>query len=236
MKSVRTALSALLLLTSWTAQAADPVTEAISQAYVPYRVALFQTNMKAQKESEQAMAQAQQAWQSLTERFAMKPTLPYEGDPAFRTTLQEVGKVYDQAAGEIRLQKLAQAHETLEKVRDLLAGLRQRNGVVVFSDHMNAYHEAMEHLLNDGAAMTASPQGMLTLVERVGVLAYLAGRLRSEAPKSMLGNPDFTTALEALEASVAQLRQAALKQDATAARDALSQIKRPYSRMFIKFG
>ncbi len=43
-------------------------------------------------------------------------------------------------------------------------------------------------------------------------------------------------ALQALETSVTVLQRAAMKQDATAAREALGRLKGPYSRMFLKFG
>jgi len=224
------------MLASFGARAADPVTEAINQAYAPYRVALFRTNSQAQAESEQAMAQARQAWQAILDRFAAQPPIPYDRDPEFRASLNAVVKVYEQAAGEVGQGKLVQAHETLEQARDIMAELRRRNGVVVFSDHMNAYHTEMEHVLQQGTAMTSSPQAMLTLVQRVGVLEYLAQRLRSEAPKALLGDAEFDAALHALETSVAALQRAAMNQDVTAAREALGRLKGPYSRMFLKFG
>lgn len=224
------------LLTALDARAADPVTDAINQAYAPYRAALFRTNSKAQAESEQAMAQARQAWQAIVDRYAAQPPIPYDSDPGFRASLQAVVKVYEQAASEIGQGKLAQAHETLEEARDVMAELRRRNGVIVFSDHMNAYHAEMEHVLQQGPALTSSPQAMLTLVKRVGVLEYLAQKLRSEAPKTLQGDAEFVAALQALETSVTLLHRAAMNQDAAAAREALGRLKGPYSRMFLKFG
>jgi hypothetical protein len=216
--------------------ATDPVTDAMQQAYAPYRMALFRTNSKAQAESEQAMAQAQQAWTSVIDRFGAKAAVPYDRDAGFAATLHDVERIYETAAAEIAAHKLPQAHETLEQVRDLLAGLRQRNGVVVFSDHMNAYHAEMEHLLQHGEALTTSAGGVLLLMERVGVLGYLTVRLRSEAPKALSEKPEFSAALQGVEASVAALRKAVLEQDAAAARKALGELKKPYSQMFLKFG
>lgn len=224
------------LLVFGAAQAADPVTEAINQAYAPYRAALFRTNSKAQAESEAAMAQARQAWKSIQDRYAATPPIPYDRDPEFSVSLTAVTQVYEQAAAEIDQGKLAQAHETLEQARDIMAELRRRNGVIVFSDHMNAYHAEMEHVLEQGQAMTSSPQAMLTLVKRVGVLEYLARRLRSEAPKALQNDAEFSTALQALETSVYTLHRAAMNQDAAAAREALGRLKGPYSRLFLKFG
>ena len=235
---MRTLLSCALLAVLWAgaARAADPVTDAINEAYGPYRAALFRTNSKAQAESAQAVAQAQQAWQALTERYAAQPPIPYDRDPGFVASLQAVHKVYAQAAAEVAQGQLTQAHETLEQARDLMAELRRRNGVVVYSDHMNAYHAEMERLLEQEQALTSSPQALLTLLKRVGVLEYLAARLRSEAPPKLQGQPEFMEALQALEGSVTVLHRAAMKQDAAAVREALGRLKGPYSRMFLKFG
>jgi hypothetical protein len=227
---------ALGSLAAGPALSADPVTEAMQGAYVPYRAALFRTNSQAQLESEQAVAQAQQAWMTLSERYGSRPPAPYDRDPKFADTLAAVAAVYERAAQQIRGQGLPQAHATLEQVRDLMADLRRRNDVVVYSDHMNAYHAEMEKLLEHGAQTLASPQGPLRLMEQVGSLAYLAHRLRSEAPAALLREAEFTPLLEAVEASVSALRAAALSQDVAAARAAIGKLKGPYSRLFLKFG
>ena len=96
--------------------------------------------------------------------------------------------------------RLTPAHETLEQVRDLLAGMRQRNGVVVFSDHMNAYHEEMEHVVVDGPKQLADAAGAQALLARVGALDYLARRLRTQAPEALLRDAEFTALLAKVEA------------------------------------
>lgn len=225
-----------IALLGLSAHAADPVTEAMQAAYPPYRAALFRTNGKAQAEAEQAITQAQQAWKALSERFAAKPPVPYDQDPQFAATLAQVAAVYERAAKEAGAGQLPQAHETLEQVRDLTADLRKRNNVAVYSDAMNAYHAEMEHVLTDGAKTLAAPQGQLLLMGQVGALDYLAKRLRADAPAALLRDADFTTHLQAVEASVAQLRQAVLGGDASAVREAIAKLKGPYSRMFLKYG
>lgn len=218
------------------AQAADALTEAVQAAYPPYRAALFRTNGKVQAEAEQALAQARQAWSGLLSRFGAGLPAPYDRDPKAAATLSEVSAVYERAAAQVAARDLAAAHETLEHARDLLADLRRRNGVIVFSDHMNAYHEVMETVLGEGAAQLASPAGQATLLARTGALDYLSRRLRSEAPPALAGNAEFTAAQQQVQASVDALLQALARQDATAARDALDKLKKPYSQLFLKFG
>ena len=231
-------ISSVVLFSSFThfAHAADPVTDAMEKAYVPYRVALFKTNSDAQEESRQALLQAQQGWNQLAERYGAKPPVPYERDAAFANSLAEVSKVYVKALDEVGKNKLTDAHETLEHARDVMAEMRRRNQVIVFSDHMNSYHAEMEKMLNDGEKILAQPNGILLLTAQVGALEYLASRLKSEAPADYLKNEEFNGMRKAVEESVAELKASLLSQNVAKVKEAMAKIKKPYSKMFIKFG
>ena len=238
LKKLLLRVSALTLATtlSLSAQAADAVTEAMQVAYAPYRAALFRTNGKSQAEAQQAMVQTQQAWKGVAERFAASPPAPYDRDADFVGTLNKVAAVYDKAAGEIGLGKLHEAHETLEAARDHLATLRRRNGVVVYSDHMNAFHAEMERLLIERPQYLAGPHGLQLLIAHSGVLEYLARQLRLQAPAMLLQNAEFETLLKGVEASVQNLKSAAFGQDPATIQDAMSKVKMPYSKLFLQFG
>lgn len=229
-------MSLALLSVGGLAFAADPVTEAMQKTYVPYRVALFKTNNNAPEESRQAVLQARQGWAAVREQFGANPPAPYAGDAGFAPALAAVDTVYAKALDEIGRNQLTVAHETLEEVRDILADLRRRNQVVVFSDHMNAYHAEMEHFLDDGEKMLAAQNGLLELTAKTGALDYLAKRLKSEAPASLLKNEEFIGLLKAVEKSVADLKAALFAQDVAKVKEAIGNLKKPYSRMFIKFG
>ena len=205
-------------------------------AYAPYRAALFRTNGKSQPEARQAIAQAQSAWKLVTERFAGAPPAPYDRDTQFGATLAKVSSVYDKAEKQIGAGELSAAHETLEEVRDLLAALRQRNGVVVFSDHMNAYHAEMEHALIEGPKILAGAQGIALLTAQAGVLEYLVSQLRAQAPAASRENAEFLSLLADVEGSVQALKTAAVSQDVAAVRAAIANLKAPYSKLFLKFG
>jgi len=225
-----------LMLAAGIANAADPVTDLMQKTYGPYRVALFKTNNNAQEDSRQAVAQAQQGWNQIAAQYGSKPPAPYAGDAEFANSLAEVNKVYVKAAEEIEKNLLTQAHDTLEHARDVMAEMRRRNQVVVYSDHMNAYHAQMEVVMIDGEKTLAGPNGMLQLTAQVGALEFLAGRLKSEAPADYLKNEEFNALNKAVEKSVADLKAALFSQDATKVKEAISKVKGPYSKMFIKFG
>jgi len=229
-------LSVCLISAASAVFAADPVTDAMQKTYAPYRVALFKTNNNAQEDSRQAVIQAQQGWARIASEFGANPPAPYAADSGFSASLAGVNKVYAKALEQIGQNQLVEAHETLEEVRDIMADMRRRNQVVVFSDHMNAYHAEMEHFLTDGEKALAAPNGMLELMAKAGALEYLAGRLKSEASASLLKNEEFVGLLKAVEKSVADLKAALFAQDAAKVKEAIGKLKGPYSKMFIKFG
>jgi hypothetical protein len=236
MKSGIVAGAICLLGLNASAIAGDALTDAMTSAYAPYRAALFRTNGQSQPEAEQAIVQARRSWQSLTQTFGQSAPSPYDRDTRLPSTLAKVAAVYEKAEGEIRSGQLERAHETLEAARELMSELRQRNGVVSFSDHMNAYHAQMELLLNDGPALAGQSAGLLKLLGQAGALEYLARRLRSESPAALRADAEFERSLTAVEQSVGALMQALLAQDGTQAREALGRLKKPYSQLFLKFG
>jgi hypothetical protein len=237
--SLRAANAVALLLgacATFSALAADPVTDAMQDAYAPYRTALFKTNGASQAESQQAMTQAQQSWARLSAQFGTAPPAPYDRDAAFAASLAEVAKVYARAAEQISANQLAAAHETLEHARDIMAEVRRRNQVIVYSDHMNAYHAEMELVINDGSKVLAQPNGIPQLTATAGALGYLAGRLTTEAPEKYAKNEEFVSLAKAVQKSVSDLQAALFAQDAPAAKAAIQKLKAPYGKLFLKFG
>jgi hypothetical protein len=229
-------LAAGLVLAGSPACAGDALTEAIDAAYPPYRSALFRTNSGEAAESAQAIDTARQKWTALRMRFEAGPPAPYDRDRTLARTFAEVDAVYARAAAEVRDRRLAQAHETLEAVRDLLGELRRRNGVVAWSDHVNAYHAEMEKVLLDGPKLLDGTGGITALALQAGALEHLARRLDTEAPATLRAQPGFGEALLAVQASVDMLRSALLAQDAAAIRRAIAPLKPPFSRLFLRFG
>ena len=234
MKALSIAFAAALLASS--SFAADPFTDAVQQAYGPYRVALFNTNGKSQPDSQLALQQAMQAWEKYVRPLSIRAVAPYDRDPDFNKSLAEVDKAYAKAQQQVAANQLSEAHETLEHVRDVLAGLRQRNQVVVFSDHMNAYHAEMEKVLGAGASGLSNPRGFAQLTAQSGALLYLVGRMQTQATSELTRNPDFQRAVGSVEKSVVDLQTACFSQDIEAAKTALSRMKAPYSKLFLNFG
>jgi phage shock protein A len=229
--------SGAVLLAAGVAQAGQyaEFEEQLRAAYAPYRNVLFQTNKNDKAASEQALKTFSSQWTALAAQWSKQPPPQYLDDAGFGSTLAEVASVTKKAEAAISKGELADAHEILEKIRDLLGELRNRNGVVTFSDRMNAYHEAMEHVLAKSYGKFDA-NGLGELREDASVLAYLFRQLETHPPGNTAGNADFARALSDAKASVDNLLAAARKGEAAAAEQAVKKLKQPYSVLFLKFG
>lgn len=202
-------------------------------AYADYRAALFRTNQNDPAGSRAAIAAFAVKWQQLATDWRRSPPPQYADDQRLGPTLDEIAQVNAEAARLVEAGKVADAHEVLEKIRDAIGALRARNGVVTFSDHMNAYHEQMEKVLL-GSYDGYSPAGLTALRDDLAVLAYLADALKTARPAAEA--PAIDEAIAPVLASVEAVRQALAGGDTAAIRNAVKALKPPYSRLFLRFG
>lgn len=230
-------LSSVAFVMLSTAASAGPVADferVLRDAYGDYRAALFQTNANNVPATRQTLKAFAEKWAAIAKAYETKPPPQYEDDKKWPSTLANVAALLKEADAEAQQERLAKSHEVLEKIRDEIGDLHQRNGVVGFSDRMNAFHAHMEHVL-EGKFDNFSAGGLNELREQVAVLDYLAAELkRNPAPEVQA--PDYGSTLQALVDSIGALQQAARAGDATAAKAAMGKIKPAYARMFLKFG
>ncbi|MDQ2090620.1 hypothetical protein [Marimonas arenosa] len=229
---------ALALLFAPLAATAGPVADfetAYRDAYATYRKALFLTNSGDTAGSAEAAHALSDKWTALRDSWEAAPPPHYEDDPGWRDTLVQVAWLINRSSGQIVEGDLNGAHETLEGVREELAALHDRNGIESFSDRMNAYHAEMEHVLMTDLS-TLDAAAIDALQERAALLHYLARDLLAAPPPEGRDNPDFDALAKTFEASVAAFLAAARAGDAEAIRKAAAGLKKPYARLFVKFG
>lgn len=219
----RLVLLAVLLPLLVAASAAEATTmrqaeAGIAAAYAEYRTALSRSNQNDRAGTEAAIDAFAAAWARLAEAWRSAPPPQYAEDPAFPATVAAVARIAAEARARAATD-VAAAHESLEAIRDQLAALRARNGVVVFSDHVNAYHEAMEHVIT-GQYGGLDADGLQALRDDAAVLLHLARRLGDNRPAS--ADP---AAFEALFGPVRASAEALL-----------AALKAPFSRLFLRFG
>lgn len=205
---------------------------ALRDAYGQYRAALFQSNAGNAEATGKAMQSLTDKWAALEMAWKDAPPPQYADDAALGETLSGVDVDIAEAAGMISAGNLADAHLALEKVREKIGDLHMRNGIVTFSDRMNAYHAKMEEVLAIGAP---SPEGMTQLIEDAAVLSFLAEDIAAHpAPES--ADPAYAGLVDGFMKSVAAFQTATRAGDLEATKAAIGNLKVPYSKLFAKFG
>ena len=172
-------------------------------AYGAYRAALFSTNTGNVEKSIATVEKFSKGWSGLIAKWSTNPPPRYSTDAAFAKDMKEISAISSKALAQAKCGDLKTSHVTLERIRDMLAELRRRNGVISYSDHVNEYHTHMEHVLR---ARYAGDKNRLAA--DAGMLAYLAKRLETEAPPTYLQNTDFKKALGGLKGSVSEFVKA----------------------------
>lgn len=230
--------SVALTIASSIAAYAGPVSDfesAYRQMYGAYRTALFKTNAGDAEGSAAAMAKFAGQFEALSATYASAPPPQYEDDPMWDETMAAAAELTSAAQTKVATGELAEAHETLEGVREIFGDLHIRNGVQTYSDRMNAYHAEMEHVL--GLDMSALDDAMMSEIhERAAVLAYLADEVLAAPPAEATGNEEYAKLSAAFEASVNSLLDAARSGDPEKVKAAVAALKKPYSILFVKFG
>lgn len=223
--AIATALVAAVLAAP--AALASPFTDyeaAMRAAYADYRMALFATNAGKAAEAGKALAKFSGEWKGLA-GLGVPPQ--YAEDDRFAATLDAVAVIAAKADGEIAAGKLADAHTTLEGIREEIAGLHERAGVIGFSDRMNAYHAKMEQVME-------GTDDMVVLREEVAVLEFLLADVTAHPPVG--ADASFDALVKDVAGSIAAVRAAAEAGDPAAAKAAVANLKPPYSKLFLKFG
>jgi hypothetical protein len=202
-------------------------------SYSFYRSALFYTNAAKPDDAARAMVSFRQTFAPLLATKASPPA-HYADDAQYAATLASVDAIAGKATEEIAAGKLTEAHETLEAIRDQIGHLHERNGIIGFSDRMNAYHAEMEAVL--GMAPKATPQDLPTISARIAVLSYLAGELTRLPPAEAASDPAFKALAGDVRQSLDKVSAALATADLAAVKAALGGLKAPYSKLFLKFG
>jgi soluble cytochrome b562 len=216
---------------------AGPVAEfesALRTAYADYRAALFHTNSKNAEASVKTIAAFDEKWSALSTKYASPPP-QYADDPKWSETFSKVKFIVDHAEVVAAKGDLADAHEMLEEVRDVIEALHLRNGIIGFSERMNAFHHQMEDVLTKKYD-SLTPADLGALREDMAVLAYLAAELKKFPPAEAAGNAEFANGLEAVIDTVAAVQAAARAGDPARAKEALAKVKPAYAKLFLKFG
>ena len=217
---------------------AGPIAEfdaAFRQTYADYRTALAITNTPNRDKSETAVAAFQTKWAALVAKYRNSPPPQFAEDAQWGETLDAVTAIVARANADVAKGDVPAAHLTLEAVRERFGDLRARNGVVAYSDRIDAFHHLMEQVVSKPYGGFAGA-GLTELVEDVAVLSYLGDELKKLPPPDAVKAVDFAPTLAALLDAVHALRAAARSGEAETIKGARSKVKPAFGKLFVKFG
>lgn len=207
----------------------------LRKAYGDYRAALFLSSQGKGPETKAALDRFTAQWDAITAQWGATPPPQYAEDPVLGATFDKVSELAAKAEEEVAAGNLPEAHETLEGVRETLGELHARNGIVGFSDRMNAYHAAMERVLTaDYGAM--GEEGPRELIADASLLSYLAAQIVKHPAPEAEGNAAYQKLVDGFAVSVAFFYDAAISGDMPRAMEARQMLKPSYAMLFAKFG
>ena len=119
-----------------------------------------------------------------------------------------------------------------------LDGLRDRNGIRVFSSYINALspRDGTSLQTEESNKESWNPKLASDIREQTGILAYLAKDIAAHVPAAHQDKPDFKALLDELHLSIDRLRVALDGNDPMAVGKAIKGLKPAYAKMFLKFG
>ncbi|MEQ1773515.1 MAG: hypothetical protein ABL891_06995 [Burkholderiales bacterium] len=232
------ALAAILL----TGFAANDIRQDMVKLDKVYIAALALTSQGKVAESRKAVDALQKEWQEFSNRHAnTKP-----GDAQWKGDFDHVtGMVNDAVKIAASSQKITDAHEALEHVRDVLMKLRQRNRIDYFIDNLTAFHEPMEVIVLAAKDKTADmladadiasirkalPQAekawQRVATAKLDANDYMLNTAQTEEARKLMAMENAS--LAALKAALAAGDKARIAQTAVA-------IKPNFAKLFMIFG
>ena len=176
----------------------DAFHSAQAGAYAHYRQALFYARRENTMSAAFELEELSEKWAKLMSQFAGNPPALYAADATWRDTLEGIAKRIDQALATAVEGDAKQAHDQLIPVREILSDLRQRNNVVIFSDHIDAANQAFQKLFQfrRNPPDFADPVQVRDLQGRLAETISAYEKCRTEASPEVAENEQFQRLIE----------------------------------------
>lgn len=242
LRSLIRALPLFLVLPAGIVRAAEPgpFVAAVSAAYPQLKMSWFYcrtgNDVLAGDELDSFIA----AWRKIDARFRSAPPQPFARDKGWTASLDRIGKDLGHAADAIRAGRAKDAIAPLGDVRRELGAMRRRNGIVIFSDYVDAYGAVVDRL----AALRQRTRKEHSLSDAdIDVYAGLARdlraaveTLRARAPDALKNDPGFTGSVEGNLASIAKLDRGIRDRHAKAIHGSVSSVRADFVLLFTRYG
>lgn len=212
---------------------------AFDKAYIP---ALALTSQNALNQSRAAMAQLNQAWLV----FDNAHRNDFVKDNAWKKGFEEINDWIRQADSVVNQGgNLADAHNTLEHVREILMQLRKQHKINYYLDYQTAFHEPMEAIVLIAKGKTPATFSEQDLAKMNAILPELETRwnavLNAKFVPEVFGfdhahAANVTHYIELETKAISELKQSLAGDDRAVVIQSAVAIKQPFSHLYMSFG
>ena len=221
-----------------TAEFLDEFLEASAEAYAPYRGAMSYMHTGNLGLAAFALDAMAARWTGLCDRFRNQPPATFAEDPAWRSSLDEITGRIETARARLEAGDAEGAEAALAPIRAALGALRRRNGIVTFSDRIDAFSAAMDKIWvhrRNPPDMT-DPRTITALAEQARALRQAMAEVAADPPEKIAGDPQFQRLIEGSLESVATIDRAIEAHDQTLLIGALRELRSSERLLWMNFG
>jgi len=212
--------------------------ESVAESYRYFRGAAFYLRTKNLAVATFELDDMRAMWRVVEKRYAGSPPDAFADDPDWRATLRDIGARIENALAAAEEDNLKRTAAIIGPVRGLLAGLRARNGVYVFSDCVNEANAAGEavlafrrrpHLFDDDAWVNR-------LLGQAAVVAYIYRKCRRIAPVTLRDDAAFNRMIDGALDEMNTIPEAVAAKDSRLLAITLGEFRSFDRILFLKFG
>lgn len=208
--------------------------------HAQYKTGLVATNQKNPEASQKSITELARLWQDISDLYAVTPPPAFAGDKAWSADLGKIVK--DVTAAKTAMDKgdIAEAHEALEPVREILLDVRTRNNAALFIDKFTVYHSAMEGVISPALAKTVETLTADDIVTLKAAYPKMAEAFAAiEQPPATLSAEQaqmYQGIAQTERAAINVMNQALQSGDKAAIIKAANDLKSSFAKLFAQFG
>ena len=228
-----------------TSARADETTEflaefltASAEAYAPYRGAMSYLHTGNAGLAALALDAMAARWAALCDRFRTQPPAAFAEDPVWRASLDGITGRIETARARLEAGDAQGAAAALAPIRAALGDLRRRNGIVTFSDRIDAFSAAMDAIwvVRRKPPDMADPQAAAALAAQARRLRRALEAVAAGPPEKIAGDPQFQRLIEGSFKSVATIERAIEARDQALLIGALRELRSSEQLLWMNFG
>lgn len=180
-------------------------------------------------------------WRALAEKTRGAPPPPFMGDAQWNGFLDQVSAQADAASEALSRDDPMAGRQRLKEIGGSFAGLRARNGIVGFSDHVARFGEIVEALRDLAERRGTLDEARRVLIRATAVQGAVAVvQLSASAPKKHYDDREFQRLLtqnrDGLTALMAALVRPEPPSDAYEIAGLISVVHANYNILFLRYG